>query len=180
MSRLPHQVLGIAADATEKQVRRAFRQLARRYHPDRNPAPEATARFLAAKEAHDEMMRALRGEAPPRRRRPPPRRPPPSPPPPRAPEPEPPPDPARRGGSPRGEPVADDTVPGPEWPEEIALEDVARPLLYAFAAAMFVFTFWLFTAGVQGLAGAVGGRTVPPAAAPGSPGTPGSPGSPGR
>ena len=33
----PYKVLEIAPDATKKEIRRAYRRLAMRFHPDRNP-----------------------------------------------------------------------------------------------------------------------------------------------
>jgi molecular chaperone DnaJ len=38
-------VLGVPRDATDKQIRDAFRGLALKYHPDRNKAPEAQEKF---------------------------------------------------------------------------------------------------------------------------------------
>lgn len=31
------QVLGLKKDATEKQIKSAYRQLSKKYHPDKNP-----------------------------------------------------------------------------------------------------------------------------------------------
>lgn len=80
--------------ATERQVRKAYKRLARKVHPDRDPSPEATARFVAVKAAHDEMLKQMaQGGYRVARPRPgpagPPRRPPPRRPPPRAQKPEP-------------------------------------------------------------------------------------------
>jgi len=48
-----YQVLGIARDATEKDVRRAFRSLAAKHHPDRNrDDPGAEERFKEINEAY--------------------------------------------------------------------------------------------------------------------------------
>jgi len=50
----PYQTLGLSNGATAKEVNRAFRKLAKRYHPDLNPGDEAAeARFLAVTAAHD-------------------------------------------------------------------------------------------------------------------------------
>jgi len=40
-----YESLGVARDADEKAIKDAFRQLALKYHPDRNKAPDATERF---------------------------------------------------------------------------------------------------------------------------------------
>ncbi|MCQ2562185.1 MAG: J domain-containing protein [Alphaproteobacteria bacterium] len=46
------QILGVPQNATEDQVRRAYRNLAMRYHPDRNTASDATTRFQNINEAN--------------------------------------------------------------------------------------------------------------------------------
>ncbi len=44
-----YDILGVSPDADAETIKRAFRRLARRYHPDRNPDdPEAEARFKEA------------------------------------------------------------------------------------------------------------------------------------
>ncbi|MCB1929414.1 MAG: J domain-containing protein [Rhodocyclaceae bacterium] len=49
----PHGILEIAEDADLATIRRAFRRLAMRWHPDRNPDPDATARFREIRAAFD-------------------------------------------------------------------------------------------------------------------------------
>ncbi|HJN78000.1 MAG TPA: DnaJ domain-containing protein [Myxococcota bacterium] len=56
----PHEVLGVSATASEDEIRKAFREAAMRWHPDRNPGPEASARFQEAVAAYE----ALRGRRP--------------------------------------------------------------------------------------------------------------------
>ena len=53
----PHEVLGVPPDADEDAIRKAFRRQAMRWHPDRNPSPEASARFQDCVAAYE----ALRG-----------------------------------------------------------------------------------------------------------------------
>ncbi|MCB9845572.1 MAG: DnaJ domain-containing protein [Phycisphaeraceae bacterium] len=48
-----YEVLGVARDATDDQIRRAYRDLARRLHPDVNKAPDAQAKFTEIQEAYD-------------------------------------------------------------------------------------------------------------------------------
>jgi molecular chaperone DnaJ len=49
-----YEVLGVARDATSKQIADAYRKLAMQYHPDRNPGDEeATRRFKEAAEAFE-------------------------------------------------------------------------------------------------------------------------------
>ncbi len=49
-----YQVLGVAADATPKEVTKAYRKLARELHPDQNPGDDAAEeRFKAVSTAYD-------------------------------------------------------------------------------------------------------------------------------
>lgn len=47
-----YEVLGVPRDANERTIKDAFRQLALRYHPDRNKAPDAEERFKEIAEAY--------------------------------------------------------------------------------------------------------------------------------
>ena len=40
-----YKVLGLSRDASETEVKKAFRQLARQYHPDKNKADDAEEKF---------------------------------------------------------------------------------------------------------------------------------------
>ncbi len=54
MPRDYYEVLGLSKRATEREVRQAFRKLARRYHPDVNPSNrDAEARFKEINAAHE-------------------------------------------------------------------------------------------------------------------------------
>jgi molecular chaperone DnaJ len=49
-----YEVLGVAKDAGEDDLKKAYRRLAMKYHPDRNPGnPEAEAQFKEAGEAYE-------------------------------------------------------------------------------------------------------------------------------
>ncbi|WP_287391894.1 DnaJ domain-containing protein, partial [Mesorhizobium sp.] len=64
----PYEVLGVAKNASAKDIKSAYRKLAKEYHPDQNPDPKAKERFAAANQAYeivgDEKNRAAfdRGE----------------------------------------------------------------------------------------------------------------------
>ncbi len=62
----PHRVLGVPVDATQEEITRAYRRLARRYHPDTTgDAPDDDFRKVVA------AYTALRGKVPEAPRRPP-------------------------------------------------------------------------------------------------------------
>jgi molecular chaperone DnaJ len=48
-----YDLLGVARDASETDIKKAYRKLAMEFHPDRNPAPEAEARFKEITEAYE-------------------------------------------------------------------------------------------------------------------------------
>lgn len=48
-----YSVLGVARDATEEEVKKAYRKLAFQYHPDLNKDPSAAERFKAINQAYE-------------------------------------------------------------------------------------------------------------------------------
>src|SRR3982074_3216342 len=48
-----YQTLGVSRTATEKEIKSAYRRLARQYHPDVNKDPKATDRFKLTNEAYE-------------------------------------------------------------------------------------------------------------------------------
>jgi molecular chaperone DnaJ len=47
-----YEILGVDRTATQEQIKQAYRQLALKWHPDRNPSPEATDKFREIAEAY--------------------------------------------------------------------------------------------------------------------------------
>lgn len=60
----PYSVLGISKDATEQEIKDAYRELARKYHPDNyadNPLSDlASEKMKEINEAYDEIMNSRR------------------------------------------------------------------------------------------------------------------------
>ncbi len=50
-----YEVLGVARDASEDDIKKAYRKLARQYHPDHNKDPGAQERFVEIQEAYDTL-----------------------------------------------------------------------------------------------------------------------------
>ena len=46
-------LLGVAPDATAEIIKTAYRKKAALFHPDRNPEPDAAAKFRAVQEAYE-------------------------------------------------------------------------------------------------------------------------------
>ena len=48
-----YQLLGVPRDASDADIKKAYRRVAMQYHPDRNSAPDAEERFKACTEAYE-------------------------------------------------------------------------------------------------------------------------------
>jgi len=49
----PYKVLGLPRNANEKQIRNAYRNLAKDWHPDKNKHPDANAKFMKITQAYE-------------------------------------------------------------------------------------------------------------------------------
>lgn len=49
----PYDVLGVDKNASERDIKRAYRRLSKKYHPDLNKAPDAEAKFKEVNDAYD-------------------------------------------------------------------------------------------------------------------------------
>ena len=49
----PYEVLGVAKNASAKDIKSAFRKLAKKHHPDQNPDPKSKDQFAAASQAYE-------------------------------------------------------------------------------------------------------------------------------
>lgn len=59
-----YEVLGVAKNASEAEIKKAFKKLAMKFHPDRNPdSKEAEDKFKEAKEAYDVLSDAQKRAA---------------------------------------------------------------------------------------------------------------------
>ena len=52
-----HQILGVTPDASAAEIKRAYKRLAMRWHPDRNADPQAHVQFRLVREAFERLSR---------------------------------------------------------------------------------------------------------------------------
>ena len=53
----PYKILGVSRDATDEEIKRAYRQLAKKYHPDRNPGDAEAAKKMQQVNAAYEQIK---------------------------------------------------------------------------------------------------------------------------
>lgn len=64
MAKNPYTVLGVSENATDEDIRAAYRRLAKRYHPDLNPDdPAAASKMNDVNVAYDQIKTAEKREA---------------------------------------------------------------------------------------------------------------------
>jgi molecular chaperone DnaJ len=52
----PYSILGVAANATNDEVKSAYRKLAKKYHPDVNKDPDAESKFKEVTKAYEDIL----------------------------------------------------------------------------------------------------------------------------
>ena len=61
----PYKVLGIGRNASDDEVKKAYRDMARKYHPDKNPGNEAAEdMFKIVQEAYNDIMNERKNGGP--------------------------------------------------------------------------------------------------------------------
>src|SRR6266850_5240332 len=51
-----HQILNVPRNASEAQIKNAYRKLAKKYHPDISKEPDAEQRFIEITEAYEALL----------------------------------------------------------------------------------------------------------------------------
>ena len=54
----PYKILGVDRNASDDEIKKAYRQMAKKYHPDVNKEPGAEEKFKQIQNAYDQIMEA--------------------------------------------------------------------------------------------------------------------------
>lgn len=49
----PYKILGVGRNADEKEIRNAYKKLAKNWHPDKNKSPDAHEKFMKINQAYE-------------------------------------------------------------------------------------------------------------------------------
>jgi molecular chaperone DnaJ len=55
-----YEILGVTKESNENEIKKAYRELSLRFHPDRNPDPNATTKFQEISEAYETLSDPLK------------------------------------------------------------------------------------------------------------------------
>jgi DnaJ-related protein SCJ1 len=58
-----YKILSVSKSASQADIKRAYRKLSLKYHPDKNPSPDAAAKFAEIAQAYDVLSDPEKREA---------------------------------------------------------------------------------------------------------------------
>lgn len=59
MSKNYYDVLGVPRDASDQDIKKAYRKLALKYHPDKNPAEDAEEKFKVCVKKYENIEKKI-------------------------------------------------------------------------------------------------------------------------